>query len=194
MRNIFLVGEKYIFLTNLAVLVLDNVFQRVCNLQHVSNIIIHFGRNFFKISPNFCVWLDMVTIGHCPLQQCTWLPFPSCQAMSSSSCLGQSGQPILGCSCGRAWAVDLRLEEAPEAEVERGARSIPYSRKVIPNSSDNLIVFKCIQRNNKIVNTHYQGFFFNRLIASHGFVKNSKWISYQLEFYLALLILIKLSF
>ena len=46
--------------------------------------------------------------------------------------------------CGRAWAVDLRLEEAPKAEVERGARSIPYSRKVIPNSSDNLIVFKCI--------------------------------------------------
>ena len=51
--------------------------------------------------------------------------------------------------CGRAWAVDLRLEDAPEAEVERGARSFPYSRKVIPNSSDNLIVFKCIQRNKK---------------------------------------------
>ena len=57
---------------------------------------------------------------------------------------------------GRAWAVDLGLEEAPESEVEGGARSIPYSRKVIPNSSDNLIVFKCIQRNKKIVNTHYQ--------------------------------------
>ena len=28
---------------------------------------------------------------------------------------------------GRAWAVDLGLEEAPEAEVEGGARSIPYS-------------------------------------------------------------------
>ena len=31
--------------------------------------------------------------------------------------------------CGRAWAVDLRLEEAPEAEVEGGARSVPYSQK-----------------------------------------------------------------
>ena len=51
---------------------------------------------------------------------------------------------------GRAWSVDLGLEEAPEAEVEGGARSIPYSRKVIPNSSDNLIVFRCIQRNKKI--------------------------------------------
>jgi len=47
---------------------------------------------------------------------------------------------------GRAWAVDLGLEEAPEAEVEGGARSIPYSRKVIPNSTDNLIAFKSIQR------------------------------------------------
>ena len=42
---------------------------------------------------------------------------------------------------GRAWAVDLGLEEAPESEVEGGRRSIPYSKKVIPNSIDNLIVF-----------------------------------------------------
>ena len=45
---------------------------------------------------------------------------------------------------GRALAVDLGLEEAPESEVEGGTRSIPYSRKVIPNSTDNLIVFKSI--------------------------------------------------
>ena len=43
--------------------------------------------------------------------------------------------------CGRAWAVDLRLEEAPEAEVEGGARSIPYSQKFIPSSSDNFDSF-----------------------------------------------------
>ena len=40
--------------------------------------------------------------------------------------------------------LDLRVN--PEAEVEGGAKSIEYSRKVIPNSTDNLIVFKSIQR------------------------------------------------
>jgi len=34
----------------------------------------------------------------------------------------------------RARAVDLELEEAPEAEVEGGARSVPYSQKFIPSS------------------------------------------------------------
>ena len=103
MGNIFLVGEKSnrtFVLTNPAVLLSDNVFQYNCNLQHMSNINIHFGQHFFKNSSNFCLWLDMDTIGYCSssqsvlsLQQFTWLPFPSCQALSSSSYQGQSGQP-----------------------------------------------------------------------------------------------------
>ena len=150
MGNICLVGEKSIFLvTNLAVLPLDNVFQCVCNLQHVSDININFGQHFFKISPNFCVWLDMDTIGHCPCSSALDSHFPHvkhCPLHHVRINLGNLpkyiGMQLI--DCGRAWAVDLRLEEAPEAEVERRARSIPYSRKGIPNSSDNLIVFKCI--------------------------------------------------
>ena len=145
---VWLVRNPFFF-TNLAVLLLDNVFQCVCNLQHVSDININFGQHFFKISPNFCVWLDMDTIHQCPLQQCTksldsHLPHVMhCPLHHVWVNLGNLPKyiGIQLVDCGRAWAVDLRLEEAPEAEVGRGERSIPYSHKVIPNSADSVIVW-----------------------------------------------------
>ena len=93
---------------------------------------------------------------------------------------------------GRAWAVDLGLEEAPESEVEGGTRSIPYSRKVIPNSTDNLIVFKNIQRERhssqqQSASTHYQDFFLqlDSLLhmdlskTPHGFLTNQSYICHS---------------
>ena len=98
-----------LFLTNLGVKASDNVLQCICNLQQVSDILIHSGQHFLKISSNIFLWLDMDTIGHFstslsvrPMQQCTWLPIPSCQALPSSSWQSQTGQPpslgIVACS------------------------------------------------------------------------------------------------
>ena len=93
---------------------------------------------------------------------------------------------------GRAWAVDLGLEEAPESEADGGMRSIPYSRKVIPNSTDNLIVFKSIQRERQSsqqqsASTHYQDFFLqlDSLLhmdlskTPHGFLTNQSYICHS---------------
>ena len=60
MGNIFLIGWK----SSCATLLLEKcLFQCGHNLQHVVDIIIHFGQHFFKFSASFSViWL--VTIDH----------------------------------------------------------------------------------------------------------------------------------
>ena len=150
MGNIFLFGEKsiQIFLTNPAMLLSDNMLQCIFNLHHVSDINIRLGQQFFTISSAFCLWLDRDTIGHCSSSQsvcpCTnALDFPFLHAKHRPHhhigvSLGNLPEYIgLHLSeGGRAWAVKLWLEEAPEAEAEGrgplsegGARSIPYSRR-----------------------------------------------------------------
>ena len=54
---------------------------------------------------------------------------------------------------GRAWAVDLGLEEAPESEVEGEARSIPYRRSV--RSCSHTIPKKV--RNSRPINMGFKG-------------------------------------
>ena len=146
----------------------------------------------------------MDTIGYCSFSQASFpcsnsldCPFPHVKhcplhhiRVNLGNLPGDIGLQLV--EGGRAWAADLGLEEAPESEVEGGTRSIPYSRKVIPNSTDNLIVFKSIQRERQSsqqqsASTHYEDFFLqlDSLLhmdlskTQHGFLTNQSYICHS---------------